>query len=693
MSQKEILLSAHEEAWVPKVNRVKISTINIRIDPTMTQKEETYQVSLEIIKKPPSTSPSLPLLMYQKSTCNNSGSQSLRSRTQITMSLSWQTRSVNLMLRRGTAHPSHRTRIQGRKTTSDDRFRQSKVSIAWAMFYKKYVDFAELILEDFSYQIDNRQLKKGRREIMPYPRFTKIIINHFLSIHKYVPKALLSGLHTIKDDAIRDLSDVYQILYWPDTAKEKKRRRISKKKVLISTNDNIIPEPNVALELGKSTSLTKVAEEEAARQFHATHERIVIESDPKPARRRPSEQLAADMMQALKASKKSSRSQPHAEGLSKETGMSLGVPDESIVVLITSSGRAGTKPGVPDEVQCNLQLKLMSYLIGDMKKIVNILRKNADEEVEWLYSDEEEEKKDNASDDRSIDLEKTNDEETDEEFLHSDEEITVTSKADVGKTEEVKDDNKKAKLPPSSFSLSIPHIQSPSIVTAPVSVILEPIVISPIPEIPIETFAITIPPPLSVTSIILVIQQQSTPIPTPPITTVALVVTTILDPLLVIIQRVYVIEKDIQELKEVDHTTTLLASLRSEIQLAQVDYKDVIEESVQANFINEKALEKTLIVLAQSSSQAQSSLKAAESLSEYELKMILYEKMDKSCSYLTHDKHQALFYALLNSMCLDDFVAHGQANPNQEEPVEEPAFEMASDDIKQTVDDIVNDDE
>ncbi|GKG15305.1 hypothetical protein Tco_0354905, partial [Tanacetum coccineum] len=88
------------------------------------------------------------------------------------------------------------------KTTSNDRLRQSRVAIIWGMFHKKYVDFAELIWEDFSYQIDNRQLKKSIREIMPYPRFTKIIINHFLSIHKSVPKVLPFGLHTIKDDSV-----------------------------------------------------------------------------------------------------------------------------------------------------------------------------------------------------------------------------------------------------------------------------------------------------------------------------------------------------------------------------------------------------------------------------------------------------------------------------------------------------------
>nr|GEU64928.1 hypothetical protein [Tanacetum cinerariifolium] len=99
--------------------------------------------------------------------------------------------------------------------------------------------------------------------------------------------------------------------------------------------------------------------------------------------------------------------------------------------------------------------------------------------------------------------------------------------------------------------------------------------------------------------------------------------------------------------------------------------------------------------------------------------------MDKSRSYLTHDKHQDLFNALFNSLSLDDAVAHGEADvekvmrkqdrddedpsagPNQgkspaktskssksvtaEKPVEEPVYEMAFDDIEQTVDDVAND--
>ncbi|GJU43711.1 hypothetical protein Tco_1200977 [Tanacetum coccineum] len=53
-------------------------------------------------------------------------------------------------------------------------------------------------------------------------------------------------------------------------------------------HDNIVPKPDLALELGKSISLTEAEEEAVAREVHATHARIVNESEPKPTQRRQS---------------------------------------------------------------------------------------------------------------------------------------------------------------------------------------------------------------------------------------------------------------------------------------------------------------------------------------------------------------------------------------------------------------------
>ncbi|GKA94715.1 hypothetical protein Tco_0816753 [Tanacetum coccineum] len=49
------------------------------------------------------------------------------------------------------------------------------------------------------------------------------------------------------------------------------RRKVIKKKATISVDDNIILEPDIALELGKYISLAEAEEEAAAREVHDTH--------------------------------------------------------------------------------------------------------------------------------------------------------------------------------------------------------------------------------------------------------------------------------------------------------------------------------------------------------------------------------------------------------------------------------------
>ncbi|GJW94801.1 retrovirus-related pol polyprotein from transposon TNT 1-94 [Tanacetum coccineum] len=170
--------------------------------------------------------------------------------------------------------------------------------------------------------------KKSRRENMPYPRFTKVIIDYFLSKHKSLKKLKFQHFHTIKDDGVvsrlkfvrigKDVqqyglaipatmlnNDIIQsesykmfIMYStgqippkksrgkvsqgkkiaditketvdvseesdpePLVRKKTSSRRTVKKKPTILAADNIVPDPDLALELGKSISLTE-AEEEA----------------------------------------------------------------------------------------------------------------------------------------------------------------------------------------------------------------------------------------------------------------------------------------------------------------------------------------------------------------------------------------------------------------------------------------------
>ncbi|GJU86170.1 hypothetical protein Tco_1293716 [Tanacetum coccineum] len=66
------------------------------------------------------------------------------------------------------------------------------------MYYKKNVDFVELLWEDFTYQIDNKGHKK--QEKIYYPRFTKVIIHYFLTKDKTISKRNKIGMHISRDD-------------------------------------------------------------------------------------------------------------------------------------------------------------------------------------------------------------------------------------------------------------------------------------------------------------------------------------------------------------------------------------------------------------------------------------------------------------------------------------------------------------
>nr|GEX47426.1 hypothetical protein [Tanacetum cinerariifolium] len=134
-------------------------------------------------------------------------------------------------------------------------------------------------------------------------------------------------------------------------------RRVVKKKVLIFIDDNIILNLDIALELGKSISITKAEEDEVVRQVYATHARIVTEYVHEPAKKKTGSrstksvaiQYTPNVVQLLKESKKISRRQPGTRGSSEGTGRIPGVPDESTIISTTSREGTATNPGVPDE--------------------------------------------------------------------------------------------------------------------------------------------------------------------------------------------------------------------------------------------------------------------------------------------------------------------------------------------------------
>nr|GEW36870.1 hypothetical protein [Tanacetum cinerariifolium] len=261
-------------------------------------------------------------------------------------------------------------------------------------------------------------------------------------------------------------------------SKGKKATVTPKKKSSITLEDNIIPKHDVAFELGKYTSRSKAKEQEEARCVHEIHERLVSkkptsveeydESDGKPAnrptgKRRPSgvvfkdtsnvskkksldvsqklngviivseeEQLTTDIMQAIKASRRTYRIQRHIKGSSKgaakvNAAIDWGSKDES-----DWSDDAKVNEG---------EIKFLSS--DDEEEIhdddddisINIKETDKDERTE---SDNDK----YVADDAAKEMKDGKDAKTGKD----DKEMTGVEKADVEKTEEAKGDHEQVRI-------------------------------------------------------------------------------------------------------------------------------------------------------------------------------------------------------------------------------------------------------
>ncbi|GJV26123.1 hypothetical protein Tco_1378818 [Tanacetum coccineum] len=81
---------------------------------------------------------------------------------------------------------------------SYDSLRLSQAQILWGMYNNKKVDYAYLLWEDFIYQIENKNTKKGNA--MYYPRFTKLVVNFVMDKDPSIPRRNKVNWHYARDD-------------------------------------------------------------------------------------------------------------------------------------------------------------------------------------------------------------------------------------------------------------------------------------------------------------------------------------------------------------------------------------------------------------------------------------------------------------------------------------------------------------
>nr|GEW04578.1 retrovirus-related Pol polyprotein from transposon TNT 1-94 [Tanacetum cinerariifolium] len=84
------------------------------------------------------------------------------------------------------------------KSSGYDSFRLSQAQILWGLYHKRNIDYAFLIWEDFVYQVEHKNHQKSNE--MYYPRFTKVIIHHFMSKDPSIPRRNKVNWYYVRDD-------------------------------------------------------------------------------------------------------------------------------------------------------------------------------------------------------------------------------------------------------------------------------------------------------------------------------------------------------------------------------------------------------------------------------------------------------------------------------------------------------------
>ncbi|GKC10959.1 hypothetical protein Tco_1007741 [Tanacetum coccineum] len=118
------------------------------------------------------------------------------------------------------------------KSSGYDSLRLSQAQIIWGMYHKKNVDYAYLMWEDFVYQVENKNVKKSNE--MYYPRFTKVIVNFFMTKDQHADTQLYGVIfpNELTNEDIRN-SVSYKEYYAIASGAEppKTKARVKKKQV------------------------------------------------------------------------------------------------------------------------------------------------------------------------------------------------------------------------------------------------------------------------------------------------------------------------------------------------------------------------------------------------------------------------------------------------------------------------------
>nr|GEW69817.1 retrovirus-related Pol polyprotein from transposon TNT 1-94 [Tanacetum cinerariifolium] len=123
------------------------------------------------------------------------------------------------------------------KSSGYDSLRLSQAQILWGLYHKRNIDYAYLLWEDFVYHVERKNTKKSNE--MYYPRFTKVIIHHFMSKDPSISRRNKVNWHYVKDDHMN--SNAYKEYYAVATGAAPPKPKASVRRTKSSSDTTITP--------------------------------------------------------------------------------------------------------------------------------------------------------------------------------------------------------------------------------------------------------------------------------------------------------------------------------------------------------------------------------------------------------------------------------------------------------------------
>ncbi|GKC47687.1 reverse transcriptase domain-containing protein [Tanacetum coccineum] len=419
----DTLKLALDNALVAPEKRQKIEKCNARIKFSKLQREETYQVTLDALKLSPCY-PAFLITAEVPKICPRLPNQDF-------VKPPSEEEMVPFIQKLG-----YSGKYDMLSTIHTNQMHQPWRT--FGMFNQNNVDYVALLWEDVMFQADNREISSTRKENIPYPRFTKVIISHFIFMDKTISIRNMINLYIVLDDSLLGTlkfvskTQDYQI-YGALIPKEMINQDIKDSKAYKTYLD----------------FATRKATPKKARKFKKVASPLkklspILEEEPteKPKRaKKPAKKSTTvptvgvvfrDTPRVFVSKKKEPESTPkthklHASGSADGVGTQPKVPDEQEDKTTSTNKGTGTKLGVPDVPKDQSKSKNESWGNSedddsnddDNDEVTNDDNDDVDSDANCDNESSDSEKTD--SDDENPNLNQNNDEEEEyeEEYIRT----------------------------------------------------------------------------------------------------------------------------------------------------------------------------------------------------------------------------------------------------------------------------------